>query len=124
MAIDRIARINEIIRREMGVALLAFSQSDPDIDPVDISFVQAETSRDLRNCMIHVSFMGDAARHPAFLSMLRRYRADFQAHLAQAVGLKYTPRLAFKQTTSIEKGDRVLSLLADLPDDTTTDDSV
>ena len=115
MSINRIQRINEIIRREMGNALYHVGEGDG-VNPVEISFVAAETSPDLRSCMLHVSFLAPEERHAALLSWLRRRRTGFQAYIAKHVSLKYTPRLLFKQTTSIEKGSRVLSLLADMPE--------
>ena len=116
MAINRIQRINDIIRREMGNALYHVGQNES-INPIEISFVEAETSPDLRSCMIHVSFLAPPEKHAALLSWLKKHRTEFQSYIAKHVGLKYTPRLMFKQTNSIEKGDRVLSILSDMKDE-------
>ena len=48
------------------------------------------------------------------MKWLRRHRVDFQRVIADKVSLKYTPKLFFKQTLSIEKGDNVLHLLNEL----------
>ena len=50
----------------------------------------------------------------ALMKWLRRHRVDFQKVIADKVSLKYTPKLFFKQTLSIEKGDNVLNLLNQL----------
>ena len=121
MAINRIQRINDIIRREMGNALYHVGLNEG-INPIEISFVEAETSPDLRSCMVHVSFMAPPEKHATLLSWLKKHRTEFQAYIAKNVSLKYTPRLMFKQTNSIEKGNRVLSILADMKD-TQEDDS-
>jgi len=113
MAIDRIHRINEIIRREMGAALYHVGQNE-EIGPVEISFVEADISKDLRTCVLHVSFLAPEERHAKLMAWLNKHRIDFQKHIAQHVGLKYTPRLMFRQTNSIVKGDRVLAILSDI----------
>jgi len=113
MPVDRIQRVNEMIRRELATALYHVGQGE-EVDTAAVSFVEVETSRDLRGAMVHVSFLGPADRHDALLKWLRRHRVDFQAHIAHALQLKYTPKLMFRQTTAVEKGDRVLGILADI----------
>jgi ribosome-binding factor A len=52
------------------------------------------------------------------MAWLHRHRVEFQSHIAKTVSLKFTPRLHFRVTQSIEKGDHVLNLLNEiLPDD-------
>lgn len=114
MAIDRIQRLNEIIRRELATSLYHVGQGEG-IDPALISFVDVSTSRDLRGAIVLVSFLGPHEAHPDLLTWLRRHRVDFQSHIAHSLQLKYTPKLMFKQTTSVERGDRVLDILSHLP---------
>jgi ribosome-binding factor A len=113
MAVDRIQRINEMIRRELATALYHVGQGEG-LDVTAVSFVDVETSRDLRGAVVHVSFLGSAETHPELLKWLRRHRVDFQAHVAHTLQLKYTPKLMFRQTTAVEKGDRVLGILAEI----------
>lgn len=118
MPVDRIQRLNEMIRRELAIALYHVGQGEG-LDTAAVSFIDVETSRDLRGAMVHVSFLGTAEMHPELLKWLRRHRIDFQAHIAHALQLKYTPKLMFRQTNAVEKGDRVLGILAglDTPDE-------
>ncbi len=116
MSVDRIKRLNELIRRELAAALYHVGQGEG-VDIASISFVEAETSRDLRGATIHVSLLAPADQQEELMRWLRRHRVEFQAQLADRVQLKYTPRLRFRQTTAIEKGDRVLGILADIVDD-------
>lgn len=113
MAVDRIQRLNEMIRRELATSLYHVGQGEG-IDPALVSFVDVSTSRDLRGAVVLVSFLGPADAHPALLSWLRRHRVAFQAHIAHSLQMKYTPKLMFRQTTSVEKGDRVLDILSHL----------
>lgn len=114
MAVDRIKRINEMIRREIAVGLFHVGQGEG-ADVGRISIVDVDVSRDLRNASVHVSIMGNAEDAETLMKWLRRHRVEFQTHIAKTIALKYTPKLFFRQTQSIEKGDRVLSLLNDIP---------
>jgi hypothetical protein len=53
------------------------------------------------------------------LGLLQRHRPQIQEDIAQKVVLKYTPRLSFALDTSLEEGDRVLTLLSTLEPDRT-----
>ena len=120
MSIDRIKRVNEMIRRELGLALFRTGQGE-DADVGKISFVDVTVTRDLREASVQVSIMGTDAEAEVLMKWLRRHRVDFQAHIAKSIALKYTPKLYFKQTKSIEKGDNVLKLLSEIviPEDPT-----
>lgn len=113
MAIDRIQRVNESIRRELSSALYHVGQGEG-IDTVGITFANVGVSRDLRSAVVEVSFMGTPEAQIEMMSWLRRHRVDFQAHIARTVQLKYTPKLMFRQTSAVEKGNRVLEILSSL----------
>lgn len=113
MPVDRIQRLNEIIRRELAISLYHIGQSDG-IDPAHISFVDVEISRDLRSGVVRVSFLAPEEQHAGLLNWIRSRRIDFQNWLARTVQLKYTPKLRFIHTDAIARGDRVLDILNDL----------
>ncbi|MCL1910390.1 MAG: 30S ribosome-binding factor RbfA [Kiritimatiellaeota bacterium] len=114
MAIDRIKRINEMIRREIAAGLLHTGQGE-DLATGKISVVSADVSRDLRGCAVLVSIMAEPEEAARLMTWLRRHRADFQDLIAKNIALKYTPKIFFKQTGAIEKGDHVLDILDKLP---------
>ncbi len=116
MPVDRIKRINELIRRDIASSLLHIGQSEG-VDTTAIMIVDVSTSRDLRNATIYVSLKGTAEERDWLIKWLRRRRIDFQSSIAQSLSLKYTPKLMFRPTTAIEKGDRVLDILAKLDQD-------
>ena len=112
--VDRIARVSEMIRRELALSIYHIGLGDP-TDTGAISFVSVELSRDLRSASVYVSLMPTGnIDSEALMKWLRRHRVDFQKVIADKVSLKYTPKLFFKQTLSIEKGDNVLNLLNQL----------
>ena len=118
MSIDRIERVNELVRRELAMGLFHVGQSEG-AEVGRISFVDVSVSRDLRSAVVHVSILGTEDDAEVLMKWLRRYRVAFQAHIAKTVALKYTPKLYFKRTLSIEKGDSVLGILneIDIPGD-------
>ena len=113
MSIDRIKRINEMIRRELAMGLFHIGQGE-DADVGRISFVDVDVSHDLRSASVQVSIMAAEADAAKLMIWLRRHRVEFQAHIAKTISLKYTPKLFFKQTQSIERGDRVLGILSEI----------
>ena len=110
MKSDRITRVNELIRRELGTQLYRVVNR-PDFDPAAITITRASTSVDLRSCRVLVSIRGEPDRQERILSILKSHRADFQTALSQNVVLRYTPHLHFVLDHSIEQGDQVLHLL-------------
>lgn len=113
MSVDRIKRVNEMIRRELSMGLYHIGQGE-DVPIERISFVSVNISRDLRNASVEVSFMASESVAQSLLLWLQQHRIDFQSHIAKTVSLKYTPRLHFRETHAIEKGDRVLNILNEI----------
>ena len=113
MKIDRIARLNDRLREELSAALYRVAPGEG-VEAGRVSFVSAKVAPDLHNAIVEVSILGDEEQARTLMSWLRGHRADFQRHLADTVGLKYTPVLDFRRTEAIEKGARVLSILDEL----------
>ncbi len=110
MKADRITRVNELIRRELGVQLYRVVNR-PDFNPAAVMFTQAITSVDLRSCRVLVSILGDADTQARLLSILKQHRVEFQDAIHRHIVLRYTPHLHFVLDHSIEEGDHVLHLL-------------
>jgi len=94
--------LNEIFRREFPVELGLISVS------------QVGVSNDLHSATVFVSSIGDeSAQHKSFRAV-RKAAGKIQAQLAQAVELRYTPRLKFTIDKDRNRGDRVLHILDEL----------
>ena len=113
MKADRITRVNELIRRELGLQLYRVV-SRPDFDSAAVTFTHALTSVDLRSCRVLVSIRGEPAEQERMLSILKRYRAEFQEAIHRNVVLRYTPQLHFVLDHSVEQGDRILQILSQM----------
>jgi ribosome-binding factor A len=110
MKADRITRVNELIRRELGIQLYRVVNR-PDFDAAAVTFTHALTSVDLRSCRVLVSIRGEPAEQERMLAILKRHRVEFQAAVHGNVVLRYTPQLHFVLDHSVEQGDHVLQIL-------------
>ncbi len=110
MKADRITRVNELIRRELGIQLYRVVNR-PDFDAAAVTFTHALTSVDLRSCRVLVSIRGDAEKQERLLGILKKHRGEFQEAIHKHVVLRYTPQLHFVLDHSVEEGDQVLALL-------------
>lgn len=113
MSVDRMERINELIRREIGEA---FSRiiNDTRFDRSAVTVTEVSAARNLRTARVLVSVRGDEQQQQQTISLIRRHRTEIQQAINRDLTIKYTPVLHFELDASIQKGDRVLDLLAHL----------
>jgi ribosome-binding factor A len=110
---DRMARVNELLRREIGEALFELVKDERfDLSAVTVTHVVA--SRNLREARVLVSIRDHRDERERMMGVLRRCRADIQERINRDLALKYTPRLRFELDGSVEKGDNVLHLLSQI----------
>jgi ribosome-binding factor A len=112
--IDRIRRVNEMLKREIADALEKnpFEASGP---ACLMSVSAVDVSPDLRHARIYISFLGGtpAIRRKA-IAHLEAFRPDLQHRISTDLRLKYTPVLEFLVDRKVEEGDRVLALLDEM----------
>ncbi|MCL2105408.1 MAG: 30S ribosome-binding factor RbfA [Kiritimatiellaeota bacterium] len=118
MAIDRLERVNALMRRAIGEALYKVFAGDP-IDLASVTVTQVVTARNLRNATVSVSIFGHEDERGVILRKLAKKADALQSIINRELTLKYTPRLRFMLDGSIEKGDHVLDVLSklDIPED-------
>ena len=110
---DRLVRINELLRQEIGEYLFRlFSETSVDMSAITVTHVIV--SPNLKSARVLISIRDHEAERERLLNMIWRHRAEIQHDIAKKVVMKYTPRLAFHLDTSVEEGDRILNLLTDL----------
>lgn len=113
MKIDRLTRVNELLRREIGEILYrVLDRSSFDLAAVTVTHVIA--SSDLRSARVLVSIRGHEEERQRMLARLQHLHGAIQHEVARKVILKYTPILHFALDPSIETGDRILTLLSKL----------
>ena len=79
-----------------------------------INVNEVNLTGDLQSASVYVGVIGSAAQKKHALSLLNKERKRIQWLVGQAVVLKYTPVLRFIEDDSIERGNRVLDILADI----------
>ena len=120
MTVDRLTRVNELSKREIG-ELLYRVINEEGFDLAAVTITRVETSRDLREARVRVSIRDHLRDRDRLLSRLRHHRGEFQHRINADITLKRIPRLIFELDTSVEEGDRVLALLSRLiPESDTT----
>ena len=107
MAVDRITRVNELLKREIAETLER--RRPPELAGTLVSVTEVRCSADLRNATVKLSIYGGNAG--TALQHVRRLRAELQRELASSLGFNRTPVLDFRIDDRIAAGDRVLELL-------------
>jgi ribosome-binding factor A len=113
MSVDRLTRVNALLRREIGELLFRI-MNERGFDLSAVSITRVETSSSLRQARVMVSIRDHEEERDKMLRILRHHAPEIQAAINRDLTLKYTPRLSFLLDTSIERGDRVLSLLSEI----------
>ena len=110
MSIDRLERVNALLRREIAEAIPAVMASEG-VDWGAYTVTQVRAARTLRNATVSVSIFGHEQERAAMIRKLGGRHAEFQRLINRDMKLKYTPVLTFTLDDSIEKGDQILDLL-------------
>ncbi|HEX7340346.1 MAG TPA: 30S ribosome-binding factor RbfA [Rhodanobacteraceae bacterium] len=105
----RIDRINAQMRRELGQIV---HQAVRDEGLPLVSVCDVETTKDLDVATVWVTTLDPAAATEA-VKALREMAPELRYELAHAMRLRRVPELRFKYDDSIDKGERIDSLLRD-----------
>ena len=120
MAVDRLERINSLLKRVVAESMFSVMQGDS-VPPGLITVTDVKCGKDLRDATVKVSVFGDDALKETALQHLKHRAKRFQAVINREIRLKFTPRLRFQLDLSLEKGDEVLAILESLPKDENSD---
>ena len=109
---DRIARVNELLKREIADVIEKYALNE---GGVLVSVTRVHASESLRNATVYVSIFGaDDAKCDEIIKKLYKLKPEIQHQVSRHVILKYTPVLQFVRDTNLEDGDRVLALIREL----------
>jgi ribosome-binding factor A len=111
MPTRRQRRVNALLREALS-ELLQREVADPRLDLVTVTDV--DTTSDLRQAHVYVSFLGDEQEQQAGLKALSKATGYLRRQLGQRVYLRYVPELAFHLDPSVETGLRIDRILDDL----------
>ncbi|MDF7801025.1 30S ribosome-binding factor RbfA [Pontiellaceae bacterium B1224] len=113
MGTPRLVRVNELLKREIAEDLYRnFSGSD--FDSAAITVTRVECAPDLRDANVFISIFGHEDNREGMIDYLNRHRQEIIRLMVKRVKLKYTPRLHFVLDESLEGGDNILAMLAEM----------
>ena len=110
MAVDRLERVNSLLKRVIAEAMFSVMQGD-DVAPGLITVTEVRCGKDLHDATVRVSVFGDDALKERAVQHLKHHVRQFQQEINRQVRLKFVPRLVFQLDRSLEKGDAVLAIL-------------
>ncbi len=111
MGVDRIERVNSLVRREIAEAIPTI-MSGTGIDIASVTVTHVSVASNLRNANVAISIFGHENERAHILSQFKAQRNEFQKLINRNIHLKYTPVLHFELDESIEKGDHFLDILS------------
>ena len=116
MSTERMRRVNEVLKRELSVALEKTLAGEVD---ALVTVTGVSTASDLRHAKVLVSVMGSDEQRQQVLDKLEEYRPEFQDRIARNVTLKFTPVLRFELDLTPEHADHIMSIIdeLDIPED-------
>ncbi|HEY5653524.1 MAG TPA: 30S ribosome-binding factor RbfA [Pontiella sp.] len=113
MGTPRLVRVNELLKREIAEDIYR-NFAGRDFEASAITVTRVECAPDLRDANVFVSIFGHEGERDNMIAYLNRHRQEIIRLMIKRVKLKYTPRLHFILDESIEDGDHILSMLADM----------
>ena len=113
MSVDRLERVNSLLKRVIGDAMFRVLLGD-DVSPGIITVTGVSCGKDLRNATVRISVFGDEAEQKRVLGHIIRRTREFGRIVNREVRMKFTPQLRFVLDHSLEKGDHVLAILDQL----------
>jgi ribosome-binding factor A len=118
----RVARVAELIKREVSQMLLSGIKDDR-VGAGMVSVTDVDVSGDLQHAKIFVSIYGTAEAKAETMAGLKSATGFVRSELGQRIRLRRTPEVVFLEDNSLERGDRVLSLLNRLNQERQTSDT-
>ena len=111
----RVSRVAELIRREVSQMLLNGIKDDR-VGTGMVSVTDVDVSGDLQHAKIYVSIYGSDEAKEETMAGLKSATGYVRSELGSRVRLRRTPEVIFLEDDSIERGNKVLSLLNQIKD--------
>ena len=102
---NRIARVNELLKREIGTVI----QKDYEWHGSLVTVNAVETTQDIKEAKVWIGVLG--GRVEPVLEKLNHEHGNIQKKISKRVVLKSTPVLRFLHDGSAERGVEIVNLL-------------
>jgi ribosome-binding factor A len=106
----RTERVNELLRAELSELILR-EVKDPRVGRGLLSLTEVQVSPDLRHATVYVSHLGTEEERVDALDGLRHSASFLHRELVHRLSMRNVPELVFKFDPSIERGQRLASLI-------------
>lgn len=110
MSNNRPIKVAEAVKREMGDLLLR-EIKDSRVKNTITSVTDVEVTNDLRHVTIFISVMGDKSQKDSVMKGLESAKGFIRSEIGQRINLRFVPEIHLKLDESLEKGDKILSLM-------------
>ena len=104
---NRIAKVNSLIRRELGPVLLRFLQDFKGL----VTITKVDTSRDMKWAKVWITIMGNTDLQKKTMDVLKENIHDLQESLVEKLEMKIVPRVKFVIDHGEEYAARIDELL-------------
>ena len=112
MAVKRTTRLNQLLRRELGLAFEKYIC--PAASGALVTVTGVEVTQELRDATVYVSVYGSPAQQQAVMDLVNRKRALLQSEISRNIVMRFTPVLKFRLDHTAEKAERVMSIISEL----------
>ena len=107
----RLERVREMLKRTLGEIVRR------DFPPGDIGLItvnDVEVSADLKEAKVFVGVVGNPEAKRRAMNLLNGRRGQLQFELGRTIVLRYTPKISFHLDESVERGNRILTIMEEL----------
>ena len=107
----RLERVREMLKRTLGEIVRR------DFPPGDAGLIivnDVEVSADLKEAKVFVGIVGNQEAKRRAMNLLNGRRGQLQFELGRAIVLRYTPKISFHLDESVERGNRILTIMEEL----------
>ncbi len=107
--VDRITRISEQVKKEIG-RIIKDDLKDPRL-PSIVSVISASVTRDLRYARVEVSVLGNEEDKKNAMEALTSASGFIRREVGRRIKLRHTPEIHFVISDSIEQGIYISKLI-------------
>lgn len=111
----RTERVDELLRREIASMLLSGQIRDPRLQAsAMISVTAVQVTGDLSQARVFIDVLDRGTAIPPILAALRSSAGLIRGRLGQVFRAKRVPKLFFEYDDSVERGERIEGILAEI----------
>src|ERR1043165_3732898 len=110
MSTRRTIRVSEIVRKELS----SLMPKALELEGVLVTISGIDTTTDLKQSTVYVSMLDPDMDRDFVLSVLHKYRREWQGIIGRKMVTKATPQLVFRFDEAMERGDRVIGIMHEI----------